>query len=75
MSRSNSPVAPAPARHAAAPSCPSPLRTIRAVAGLLGVHERTVHRLIARGELAAHRIGRGVRVSEADLRAYLDRCR
>lgn len=52
-----------------------PLLTVQAVAELLGISSKTVRRLIARGDLAAHRIGGSLRVSEGDLRAYLGRCR
>ncbi len=52
----------------------APLRSVSDVAALLGVHTRTVRRLIMRGELVARRIGRSVRVSERDLQAYLERC-
>lgn len=52
----------------------TPLRSVSDVAALLGVHPKTVRRLIKRGELVARRIGRSVRVSERDLQAYLDRC-
>jgi excisionase family DNA binding protein len=41
----------------------------------LGVSTKTVRRLIADGSLHAHRIGRSVRVSEEDLRAYLSSTR
>lgn len=57
-------------RPRAAPS-PSPLHTVGDVAGTLCVCERTVRRLIARGDLLAHRVGRSVRIGDADLRAYL----
>ena len=50
---------------------PSPLLSISAVAGTLSVCERTVRRSIVRGDLPSHQVGRSVRVSEADLRAYL----
>lgn len=70
--RISRPVTRRPASHIPAPA---PLRSIRAVAEFLGVSERTVRRLIAGGELKAHRIGGSLRISEADLRAYLDRCR
>lgn len=54
---------------------PPRLLRVAEVAELLGVCERTVRRLIAGGELRHHRIGHAVRVSEADLRAYLERAR
>jgi excisionase family DNA binding protein len=41
----------------------------------LGVSTRTVRRWIARGELAVHRFGTSVRVSDDDLRAFLARHR
>ena len=45
------------------------------VAGRLGVSLRHVRRLIAGGRLPVHRLGRAVRVSEADLRHFLRGCR
>lgn len=45
--------------------------TVRQVAERLQASERTVRRAIASGELAVHRIGAAVRVSEADLAAFL----
>lgn len=47
------------------------LLKIPQVAERLQVSERTVHRLIASGELAATRIGRSVRISEQALKALL----
>jgi len=44
--------------------------SIRAAAALLGVSRRTLRRLIARGELPAHRAGRGLRVTDAAIDAY-----
>jgi excisionase family DNA binding protein len=41
----------------------------------LGVSTKTVRRLIAAGSLHVHRIGRAVRVSEEDLRSYLNSMR
>ena len=41
----------------------------------LHVSTKTVRRLIERGDLAAHRIGRCLRLSENDLRLYLNRAR
>ena len=48
-----------------------PLLDIPDVARRLGVASKTVRRLIDRGELAVHRIGRLLRVSEADLHSYV----
>jgi excisionase family DNA binding protein len=45
--------------------------SVRAVADFLGVCPRTVTRLIAAGQLKAHRIRRSVRISEDDLKAFL----
>jgi excisionase family DNA binding protein len=45
--------------------------TINAVAEALDVSSRTVRRWIANGALAAHRLGGALRISEADLRAFL----
>ena len=45
--------------------------TVREIAELLKVSQRTVRRWIADGELAVHRLGRSVRVLDADLRAFL----
>jgi excisionase family DNA binding protein len=44
---------------------------LEAVAERLSVSVKTVRRLVERGELVAHRIGRAVRVSEDDLRRYI----
>jgi excisionase family DNA binding protein len=52
-----------------------PLLDLDAVATRLGVSSKTVRRLIDRGELAVHRIGRLLRVSEADLQSYVARRR
>ena len=63
-----------PAIHRSRPATASvPLRSVADVAVLLGVSTRTVRRLIAGGDLLAHRIGRSLRISEADLNAYLER--
>jgi excisionase family DNA binding protein len=45
--------------------------TINAVAETLDVSTRTVRRWIANGTLTAHRLGGVLRISEADLRAFL----
>jgi excisionase family DNA binding protein len=45
--------------------------TIGAVALQLDVSPRTVHRWVAERKLVVHRIGRSVRVSETDLKAFL----
>jgi excisionase family DNA binding protein len=45
--------------------------TIAQVAELLAISERSVRRWIATGELVAHKFGRGVRISETDLKTFL----
>jgi excisionase family DNA binding protein len=45
--------------------------TVAEVADLLVVSTRSVRRWIARGELLAHKFGRQVRISEIDLRAFV----
>ena len=45
------------------------------VAERLGASQKFVRGLLARRELASHRIGRVVRVSERDLQEYLRRAR
>jgi excisionase family DNA binding protein len=47
------------------------LQDVAGVASRLGVSEKTVRRMIDRAELPAHRVGRLLRVSEADLAEYL----
>jgi excisionase family DNA binding protein len=49
----------------------SPMLTVADAAVLLSVSSKTVRRLIERGALSAHRIGRGLRITEANLRDYL----
>jgi excisionase family DNA binding protein len=53
----------------------SPMRfySMAHVADLLAVSPRSVRRWIATGELLAHRFGRQVRISESDLRAFIER--
>ncbi len=45
--------------------------TAKATADRIGVSEKTVRRWIASSELPAHRLGRSVRIAEADLQAFL----
>ncbi|WP_206035726.1 helix-turn-helix domain-containing protein [Roseomonas sp. HF4] len=47
------------------------LRSLADVADYLGVSIRTVRRLIARGELRAHRVGRSLRIQDVELAAYV----
>jgi excisionase family DNA binding protein len=53
----------------------TPLHDVAEAAKLLRVSEKTVRRLITAGALAAYRVGRRVRISEADLRAFLNQRR
>ena len=46
--------------------------TIARVADLLVVSTRSVRRWIAKGELLAHKFGRQIRISELDLRAFVE---
>jgi excisionase family DNA binding protein len=61
------------------PAKPQPLMSISQVADALHVSTKTVRRMIARHELRHHRLGRGgrciVRVSQEDLRAYVNGAR
>jgi excisionase family DNA binding protein len=49
--------------------------TIAQVADLLVVSARSVRRWIATGELSSHKFGRQVRISETELRAFIERRR
>jgi len=51
------------------------LLTIAEAAEHLGVSDTTVYRLISRDELAYVRIGRAIRITPADLAAYIARQR
>ena len=46
--------------------------TVAQIADLLKVSTRSVRRWIAKGDLRAHRFGRQVRISETDLRLFVD---
>ena len=45
--------------------------TVEQIADQLAVSRMTIYRLVERGELPAHRIGRSIRVREKDFDAYL----
>jgi excisionase family DNA binding protein len=47
------------------------LLTIEQVAATLQVNPRTIRRWIDAGDLVSHQFGRGYRVSEADLQAFI----
>lgn len=49
--------------------------TVPAVAQWLGVSEKTVYRLVRRGELAAFKVGAAVRVRRSAVLAYMDTAR
>jgi excisionase family DNA binding protein len=49
----------------------NPLLDLGVVASRLGVSLKTVRRMVERRELAVHRIGRLLKVSEADLHSYI----
>ncbi|WP_420825666.1 helix-turn-helix domain-containing protein, partial [Thiocystis minor] len=49
------------------------LLTLESAAETLAISARSVRRLIDAGELAPVRIGRSVRLSAADITAYVDR--
>jgi excisionase family DNA binding protein len=67
---------PEPVAHAAEPQTPAvitdDLLTTSEVARYLRVSDRTVSRLIRKGQLPASRIGRAVRIRHADLLDMLD---
>ena len=46
--------------------------TVAQVADMLGVSPRSVRRWTAESDLRAHRFGRQVRISETDLRAFVE---
>jgi excisionase family DNA binding protein len=47
------------------------LRTIKETAELFNISIRTVRRLTESGALPVHRLGRSVRISDADIAAFL----
>ena len=49
----------------------SRLYTLEQVADRLQVSVRTLRRWIDAGDLVAHRIGRGLRITEADLQTFI----
>ncbi|WP_332660886.1 helix-turn-helix domain-containing protein [Brevundimonas sp.] len=55
-------------------SAPQPLPkflTVQEVADNLAVSDKTVRRLIDRGDLPRHKLGRQVRISERDFRDFV----
>jgi len=51
------------------------MHDVEVVAQRLGVASKTVRRMIARGELPVHRIGKLLRISDDDLVEYLTKRR
>ncbi len=51
------------------------LLRVEEVAGIMRVSKMTVYRLIRSGELTATRVGRGYRIWDADVVAYLSKGR
>ena len=49
--------------------------TVKELAELLKVTEKTIYRMVDRGQLPCHRIGRIKRFSRDDVEAFLNRCR
>ena len=49
------------------------LLTVREVAAIMRVSNMTVYRLIRAGDLRSARVGRGYRIRERDVEAYLER--
>ncbi len=47
------------------------LLTVAETAEFLRLSDKTVRRMITRGDLASHRIGRSLRLYEHDLRAFI----
>jgi excisionase family DNA binding protein len=45
--------------------------TVTEAAKSLRLSDKTVRRMIARGDIASHRIGRSLRLYERDLRAFI----
>jgi excisionase family DNA binding protein len=52
-------------------SQPNPLSNLETLAARWGVSVRTLGRMVARGELKAHRIGSQLRFSDEDVTAYV----
>lgn len=57
------------------PNPPAPLLTIKQAAAALNSCTKTVHRLIAKHELAVVKLGRFIRVREDDLERFIARHR
>jgi len=53
------------------PRSTAALLTVQAIACRLGVSPKTVRRMIARGDLPVHYIGRLLRITESDLQTFI----
>ena len=60
-----------PARSPATTDLPHRLLTIKDVADILQVSDKTIRRWIDAGDLVAHRVGRQLRVSQGDLETFI----
>jgi excisionase family DNA binding protein len=49
--------------------------TVKQLAELLQVTDMTIYRMVRRGELPCHSIGRAKRFRRTDVEAFLQRCR
>ena len=54
---------------------PQEFYTVKELAELLRVTEMTIYRLVKRGEIAAHHIGRVMRFRRVDIEAFLEKHR
>ncbi len=63
------------ADHGCAVAVPRDLITAAEVASRLGVAKSAVYEWVARRDIAYHRVGRLIRIREADVAAFLDRNR
>jgi excisionase family DNA binding protein len=52
-------------------ACPPELLTVKQAAEVYGIGERTLYRLVERGELTHTRIGKTIRLKPSDLEQYL----
>jgi excisionase family DNA binding protein len=49
--------------------------TVKQLASLLQITQMTVYRMVRRGELTCHSIGRAMRFRRNDIEGFLERCR
>jgi excisionase family DNA binding protein len=59
--------------HTATPNVTRPMLSVRQVAAIVGVHERTIRREIDRGALRAVHGGRSLRIDYDDFASWLER--